>query len=142
MMAKKEVKLLLVEDDEVDVIGVKKALKQLRIANAVFHAYDGVEGLDYLRGTNGKEKLDPPYIILLDLNMPRMGGIEFLKEIRKDADLRKAIVFVMTTSSDERDVYAAYDNNIAGYVVKSDAETTITKALSMLDHYWRIVELP
>ena len=141
-MTKNEVKLLLVEDDEVDVIGVRKALKRLRIANPVFHAYDGVEGLDYLRGTNGKEKLESPYIILLDLNMPRMGGLEFLREIRKDPDLCKAIVFVMTTSSDVRDVYAAYDNNIAGYVVKSDAETTINKALSMLDHYWRIVELP
>ena len=141
-MTQNEVKLLLVEDDEVDVIGVRKALKRLRIANPVFHAYDGVEGLDYLRGTNGKEKLESPYIILLDLNMPRMGGLEFLREIRKDPDLRKAIVFVMTTSSDGRDVYAAYENNIAGYVVKSDAESTINKALSMLDHYWRIVELP
>lgn len=141
-MAKKEVKLLLVEDDEVDVIGVKKALERLRVANPLFHASDGLEALDFLRGTNGKEKLEPPYLILLDLNMPRMNGLEFLEEIRNDPDLRKVVVFVMTTSSDERDVYAAYEKNIAGYVVKSDAENTFNQALSMLDHYWKIVELP
>lgn len=141
-MTKKEVKLLLVEDDEVDVIGVKKALHRLKIANPLFHACDGIEGLDYLRGTGGKEKIEGPYLILLDLNMPRMSGLEFLDEIRKDPDLRNAIIFVMTTSSDERDVYAAYEKNIAGYVVKSDAENTLNRALSMLDHYWKIVELP
>ncbi len=141
-MMRKEVGLLLVEDDEVDVIGVKRALQRLKIANPLIHACDGVEGLEYLKGTNGKAKLEPPYLILLDLNMPRMGGLEFLEEVRQDPELHKSVIFVMTTSSDERDVCAAYEKNIAGYVVKSDAENTFNQALSMLDHYWKIVELP
>jgi CheY-like chemotaxis protein len=141
-MTKKAVKILLVDDDEVDVIGITKTLKSLKITNDLRHAFDGVDALEHLRGTNGKTKLEPPYLILLDLNMPRMGGLEFLDEIRKDPKLRKAIIFVMTTSADEKDVYAAYDKNIAGYVVKSNAEHTFKEALSMLDLYWTIVELP
>jgi CheY-like chemotaxis protein len=142
MAASNEVKLLIVEDDEVDLIGMKRAIGKLCITNPLYVARDGVEALDMLRGQNGHEKLAQPYMVLLDLNMPRMSGLEFLEEIRQDDALKGTVIFVMTTSSDQRDIAAAYDRSIAGYIVKSGVEQTFPAALKMLDHYWRIVELP
>lgn len=136
------VKLLLVEDDDVDVMGVKRAFKTLKIANPLFIAHDGIEALEYLRGENGREKVTSPYIILLDLNMPRMNGIEFLNEIRNDPDLRQSIVFVLTTSARDEDKVKAYDHNIAGYMLKSDPTKSFQEAMQLLDYYWTIVELP
>jgi len=138
----KQANLLLVEDDDVDIMGMKRAFKKLKIANPFHIAKDGIQALEMLRGENGQEKLDGPYIILLDLNMPRMGGLEFLDVIRSDADLKNAIVFVMTTSSADQDICAAYDKNIAGYILKSNADEAFQRALELIDHYWRIVELP
>ncbi len=136
------VKIVLIEDDLIDVIATKKALQELRILNPVFECRDGIEALDLLRGTNGAEKLPPPYIILLDLNMPRMGGLEFLEAIRTDKDLKSVVIFVMTTSEAEEDICAAYKKNIAGYIVKSNTKHGFVEALGMLKHYWTIVELP
>ena len=138
----KTVTFFLVEDDDVDVMGFERALKRQKIANPLEVARDGVEALERLRGLNGKEKLEQPYIILLDLNMPRMNGLEFLQEIRHDEELHPAIVFVITTSRDEKDRLAAYDQNVAGYIVKSEPGDSIQQALDMLDHYWRVVEFP
>lgn len=133
---------LLVEDDEVDIAAVKRALMVLKIANPLRVARDGIEALEILRGENGQEILEPPYIILLDLKMPRMNGHEFLEEIRKDPQLRDSIVFVMTTSRNEDDKRAAFDQNVAGYIVKEDPIGTFRQAINMLDHYWRLVEMP
>jgi CheY-like chemotaxis protein len=137
-----EVNILLVEDDEVDVMAVKRALRDLKIANPLFHAMDGVDGLEMLRGVNGKEKIPHPYVVLLDLNMPRMGGLEFLDELRRDPELHSSLVFVMTTSTAEEDRFRAYDKNIAGYVLKSSAVHSFIEAVTMLDHYWRVIEFP
>jgi len=137
-----EVNILLVEDDEVDVMAVKRTLKDLKIANPLFRATDGIDGLEMLCGTNGKEKLPRPYIVLLDLNMPRMGGLEFLEELRADPELQSSIVFVMTTSMAEEDRFRAYDKNIAGYVLKSSTAHSFIEAVTMLEHYWRVVEFP
>ncbi len=137
-----EVSILLVEDDEVDVMAVRLALKQLKIANPFFRAIDGIDALEMLRGTNGKTQVPQPNIILLDLNMPRMGGLEFLDELRADPALRSSIVFVMTTSTAEEDRFRAYNKNIAGYVLKSSAAHTFIEAVTMLDHYWRVIEFP
>ena len=142
MIENSQVHLLVVEDDKVDVIGIKRALAKLRIANPITTAQDGMTALDMLRGENGQDRIPPPFIILLDLNMPRMGGLEFLDVIRADTELKTSVVFVMTTSNDEKDICAAYDKNIAGYIVKENAEETFTQALSMLDHYWKIIEFP
>lgn len=138
----KDVTFLVVEDDDVDVMALERAFKQLKIANKQCFARDGVEGLEYLRGQNGREKIAAPYIILLDLNMPRMTGLEFLEEIRKDEELKQSIVFVLTTSNDDRDRVSAYEKNVAGYIVKSDPTNGFMEAITMLDHYWRVVELP
>ncbi|MCG8493303.1 MAG: response regulator [Sneathiellales bacterium] len=141
-MKYKEVTLLLVEDDEIDVMATKKALKDLRIGNPIHLAKNGLEALEAMRGENGVEKIPTPYIVLLDLNMPKMGGLEFLDIIRNDQDLKSTIVFVMTTSEAESDIWAAYDKNIAGYIVKSNTGDSFNAAMEMLEHYWKIVEIP
>ena len=137
-----EVNILLVEDDEVDVMTVQRALKELKIANPLFLAKDGIEALEILRGLNGNKKIPRPFVILLDLNMPRMGGLEFLDELRSDAEFRRSIVFVMTTSAAEEDRVRAYNKCIAGYVLKHKAAHSFLDAMNMLEHYWRVIEFP
>jgi CheY-like chemotaxis protein len=136
------VNILLVDDDKVDVMAVKRSFRELRIANPVIEARNGIEALDYLRGQNGREKVPSPCLVLLDLNMPRMGGIEFLEELRRDADLRGTLVFVMTTSAAEDDRTRAYQKNVAGYVLKHRPGQSFLEAISMLEHYWRVIEFP
>lgn len=136
------VNILLVEDDEVDVMAVKRAFRELRIANPLYEAKDGIEALEMLRGTHGRRVVPQPLVILLDLNMPRMGGLEFLEELRRDPAFHRSIVFVMTTSAAEEDRIRAYNHNIAGYVLKHRPGQSFIDAISMLEHYWRIVELP
>jgi CheY-like chemotaxis protein len=136
------VNLLLVDDDEVDVQGLRRAFTKSRIANPIVVARDGIEALEVLRGENGKNKLPKPHLILLDLNMPRMNGLEFLEAIRNDADLKSAVVFMITTSKAEEDKARAYGHNVAGYIVKQDPANTFMQAVSMLEHYWKVVEFP
>jgi CheY-like chemotaxis protein len=140
-MSTRTVQILLVEDDDVDVLAVRRAFREQKIANPITVAKDGLEALDILRG-NGRPALDRPFIILLDLNMPRMNGIELLGELRADPQLKHSIVFVLTTSKADEDKAAAYDKNIAGYIVKADVGHGFVQVVGMLNHYWRIVELP
>jgi CheY-like chemotaxis protein len=137
-----DVSILLVEDDEVDVMAVKRALRDLKVANPLFHAKDGIEALEILRGENGRELIPRPYLILLDLNLPRMNGLEFLKELRQDPDLHRSIVFVMTTSAADEDRFRAYDQNVAGYVLKHNPGRTFLDPVMMLEHYWRVIVFP
>jgi len=137
-----EVNILLVEDDDIDVKAVKRALKDLKILNSLTIAGDGIEALEILRGQNGHAPLKRPFLILLDLNMPRMGGIEFLDELRGDPELNQTLVFIMTTSEDEQDRFRAYDRHVAGYMLKHSPARTFIDAISLLDHYWRVIELP
>lgn len=136
------VNILLVDDDKVDVMAVKRSFRELKIANPVIEARNGIEALDYLRGHNGREKVPSPCLVLLDLNMPRMGGIEFLEELRRDPALRGTLVFVMTTSAAEDDRTRAYQRNVAGYVLKHRPGQSFLEAISMLEHYWRVIEFP
>ncbi|WP_024871900.1 response regulator [Tolumonas lignilytica] len=135
----KEVTILLVEDDDVDVMGVERALKKLKIANPIVRARDGMEGLALLREPAAVPR---PYIILLDLNMPRMNGLEMLAELRNDPVLSSAVVFVLTTSKADEDIVVAYQQHVAGYIVKSQVGDGFLRIMGMLDHYWRVVELP
>lgn len=139
-METETVHVLLVEDNEVDREAVERALREQRIGNPIHVARDGIEALELLRAAD--PPFPRPYLILLDLNMPRMDGIEFLKEIRDDASLHDSIVFVLTTSNLDEDKVAAYDSNVAGYMVKEDAGNGFLKLIGMLDHYWRVVEFP
>src|SRR6201986_1042620 len=102
------VNLLLVDDDEVDVQGLKRAFTRSKIGNPITVARDGIEALEVLRGENGRPKLAKPHLILLDLNMPRMNGIEFLEAIRSDDELKATLVFMITTSKAEEDKQRAY----------------------------------
>ncbi|MBU2891796.1 response regulator [Colwellia sp. D2M02] len=130
--------ILLVEDDDIDAMSVERAFKKLKIGNPIIRAKDGVIALELLK--NGS--IDKPYIMLLDLNMPRMGGLELLAELRNDKNLKNSVVFVLTTSKDDEDKLAAYDKNIAGYIVKEKLQHGFDELVKLLDHYWRIVELP
>lgn len=141
-METQPVNILVVDDDDVDAEGLARALKAAKIVNPICRARDGIEAFDVLRGTNGNEPIPSPFLILLDLNMPRMNGIEFLEVLRGDEQLHRTVVFMLTTSQAERDKLAAYDHHVAGYVAKSRAGNDFTKLIELLDHYWRIVEFP
>ena len=141
-MTSKTVTILLVDDDKVDVMAIRRSFSTLRIANPIVEAQDGLEALARLRGTDGYEKLPRPYLILLDLNMPRMGGLEFLAEVRRDPVLHRSIIFVLTTSTAEEDRLQAYNKNISGYVLKYRPGETFLEAISMIEAYWRVIEFP
>ena len=131
--------ILLVEDDEVDVRNVRRAFQKNNIANPLFLAGDGVEALELLRSGNiPKERR----IVLLDLNMPRMNGIEFLREVRKDPELVSTTVVVLTTSNDERDKINAYNLNVAGYLLKPVTFSNFCEVMAALNKYWTLVEMP
>jgi CheY-like chemotaxis protein len=142
MLEPRTAQLLHVEDDELCIMGLVRAFKNAKITNPVSFAHDGIDALEVLRGTNGRERLPRPNLILLDLNMPRMGGIEFLKELRKDGDLRKSIVFIMTTSGADEDKVKAYNLGVAGYILKTNPANVFLEATALLDTYWRVVEFP
>lgn len=131
------INILLVEDDEVDVMNVKRAFKKNNIENPLFHAQNGIEALEILRN---KTIIPPPKIILLDINMPKMNGIEFLKEIRKDEELKSLTVFIMTTSNEDSDKFEAYNLNVAGYIVKPLSFEKFSIAIKNLSDYWSIIE--
>ncbi len=136
------VKFLIVDDAEVSIMAIKRAPRTLKILNPVLVAKDGQAALDILRGDRGADKLMPPYLVILDLNMPRMDGLEFLDDVRADPELQTAAIFVLSTSDAPDDVAAAYGNNIAGYIVKDALGDSIERALSMIDTFSKVVELP
>jgi CheY-like chemotaxis protein len=131
--------ILLVEDDEVDVLNVRRAFTKNHIMNPLVVAGDGIEALEMLRG--GKVPKGRR-LILLDLNMPRMNGIEFLRELRQDPELRSTPVVVLTTSNDDRDKIDAYNLNVAGYLVKPVTFENFCDVMVALNKYWTLVELP
>ena len=138
-MSEKRLNILVVDDDEVDVMNVQRAFKKANIANPLFRAVDGLEALEMLR--NGDvPKLNR--LVLLDLNMPRMNGIEFLREIRTDPELKATSVIVLTTSNDTRDKVEAYNLNVAGYLTKPVTFTDFVELMAALNKYWMLVELP
>lgn len=140
MQSYKEVNILLVEDDDIDAMAIERAFKKSKIANPLLRVRDGIEALELL---NAKDpEISRPYIILLDINMPRMNGIEFLKEIRSNYELRDSAVFILTTSNADEDKVAAHKLNVTGYIVKSQVSEGFYDVVNLLDSYWKIVELP
>lgn len=131
--------ILLVEDDEVDVMNVRRAFQKNHITNPLFVASNGVEALEQLR--SGEIPRDRR-MVLLDLNMPRMNGLEFLRELRRDPELHSTPVVVLTTSNDERDRIEAYDLNVAGYLLKPVTFSNFCELMATLNKYWALVELP
>ena len=131
--------ILLVEDDEIDVMNVKRAFIKNHILNPLFVAGNGVDALHMLR--SGEVPKDRR-IVLLDLNMPRMNGIEFLRELRADAHLASTSVIVLTTSNNERDKIDAYNLNVAGYLIKPVTFSDFSELMVALNKYWSLVEMP
>lgn len=134
-----DITILLVDDDEVEVMGVRRAFKRAKIENNIVVANDGITALEKLR--NGQD-VKKPYLILLDINMPRMNGFEFLEAARKDSLLRDSVVFMLTTSRAEEDKRIAYGHNVAGYIIKDHESDVFEAATTMLSNYVRSVELP
>jgi CheY-like chemotaxis protein len=138
-MIERALNILLVEDDNVDVMTVRRAFEKNRVANRLFVAGNGLEALAMLRSGEMPEERR---MVLLDLNMPRMSGLEFLRELRGDTRLHSTVVVVLTTSSDERDKVEAYNLNVAGYLVKPVTFVSFVETMAALNKYWALVELP
>ncbi len=130
--------VLLVEDDNIDAMSVKRAFKDLKIVNSLTHRTNGENALEYLRD-EGSEK---PCVILLDLNMPKMNGIEFLKIVKADNALKKIPVVVLTTSKEECDIMESFKFSVGGYIVKPVDYTKFVEAIKTIDLYWTLSELP
>jgi CheY-like chemotaxis protein len=131
--------ILLVEDDEVDVMNVKRAFARNHITNPLYVAGNGIEALEMLRSDEIPKQRR---MVLLDLNMPRMNGIEFLQELRADPQLAGTPVVVLTTSNDERDKVQAFNLNVAGYLLKPVTFVNFCEVMAALNKYWALVELP
>jgi CheY-like chemotaxis protein len=127
-----------VEDDNVDAITVRRALKDLNVPNGIIHQLDGEDALKYLSSSDNKK----PFFILLDLNMPRMNGLDFLKIIKNDDELKQIPVIVLTTSKDERDKMESFEFSVAGYIIKSTDYKKFVETLKTLNLYWTLSELP
>ncbi|MGD1929375.1 MAG: response regulator [Leptolyngbyaceae cyanobacterium] len=143
-MEEKVVNILLVEDDEVDVMNVRRAFKRNRITNPLFVAGNGLEALAMLRGqVEDRPKMpDTRRIILLDINMPKMNGIEFLQELRQDPALAPTPVIVLTTSDEDQDRIEAYKLNVAGYILKPVTFSSFAEVMAALNNYWTLCEMP
>jgi len=130
--------ILLVEDDRVDAMTFKRTLSELEIKNPVVHSVNGEEALAYLRNESSEE----PCFIFLDLNMPKMNGIEFLRIIKADSGLKRIPVVVLTTSDNERDIVESFEFGIAGYMVKPADYKEFVQAIRTINMYWTLSKLP
>jgi CheY-like chemotaxis protein len=130
--------VLLLEDDHVDVLSISRAFKELKVMNPLQVVGNGEEGLQYLYDEN-KPK---PCLILLDLNMPKMNGLEFLKAIKNDEELKRIPVIVLTNSKGDEDVVESYRHGVAGYIVKPANYLQFIEVVRAIDLYWTISEVP
>jgi CheY-like chemotaxis protein len=130
--------ILLIEDDDVDVMTVNRALRDSKVANQLVSIGDGEEAIEYLRDENATK----PSIILLDLNMPKMDGAEFLKIVKADNTLKKIPVVILTTSNSDRDVTESFELGAAGYMVKSVDYEKFVETIRAIDQYWTLSKLP
>lgn len=130
--------VLLVDDDTIDAMTVQRAFKDLKMTNPLAHALNGEDALAYLSRASSAR----PCVILLDLNMPKMNGLEFLRVIKADPELKRIPVIVLTTSCEEQDVVSSFRLNVAGYIVKPVDYQKFVEAVRTIDLYWTLSELP
>lgn len=135
---KHDLNVLLVEDDDIDFMSIVRSFKKRKILNKITRAIDGVHALELLR----EETIAKPFIVLLDLQMPRMSGLEFLDTIRNDDMLNDMVIFVLTTSDNEQDIVKSYKKHVAGYFLKDRVCDQFLDVVDVLDGYWRILQLP
>jgi CheY-like chemotaxis protein len=131
--------ILLVDDDVVSTMLLQRALSSLHIRNRLHVANNGVEAIQWLKDIKDEDK---PCIILLDLKMPKMGGLEFLEAFRRDQSLRTIPVIVLTTSKEQKDIRASYDLGVAGYMVKPVDFLQFIEMIKAIDQYWSLCEQP
>lgn len=134
--------ILLIENDSVDVMNVQRAFLKNHIANPLVIAGNGIEGLNLLKSDSPNRLPVLPKIILLDINMPKMNGLEFLKELRSDPELKMISVFILTTSNEEKDKMEAFNLNVAGYILKPLNFESFLNAIKVLHSYWSLIEYP
>ncbi|MBD5770090.1 response regulator [Marinomonas colpomeniae] len=137
-MIPKTTSLLIVEDDDVDYKLLMRSFAQRKIANVTVRAKDGLDAWEKIKSG----EIQKPFIVLLDLNMPRMNGKELLTEIRNDPDHADTVVFLMTTSTDKNDIKESFSKHAAGYFLKDNVQGSIDKMVEVIDGYWQIVILP
>lgn len=130
--------ILLVEDDQVDAMTVKRALKELKVTNPLLHRENGDEALSCLRSPENER----PCIILLDLNMPVMNGIEFLQVVKHDDELKRIPVVVLTTSEEQQDKVDSFNLGVAGYMAKPVDYRQFVEVMRTINTYWTISEMP
>jgi CheY-like chemotaxis protein len=130
--------ILLVEDDSVDAMTVKRAMRDLRLSNPVVHLVNGEDAINYLSQGN----IERPFVILLDLNMPKMTGLEFLKIIKADKGLKSIPVIVLTTSKERQDVMESFECGAAGYMIKPVDYAKFTEVVNTIIDYWNLSEMP
>lgn len=136
-MLNKDETILLVEDDRVDIMTVQRALKKNQVSNPLRVARTGLEALSMLRGEDGFEPISPaPGLILLDLNLPKMSGIEFLRELRKDPELKELRIIVLTSSNEPKDRTAAFEYDVDDYIVKPHSFDEFTRAVATILAFW------
>jgi CheY-like chemotaxis protein len=136
--------ILLIEDDEVDIMNVKRAFQKGKISHPLYVANNGFEAFQMLLGSSEKLPQIPRNrrLILLDLNMPKMGGIEFLRQLRTNLDLKSIPVVILTTSDRDRDLAEAYELNVAGYLLKPVSFSKFVEMMLSFTHYWEESEIP
>ena len=130
--------ILLIEDDQVDAMTVKRALKEIHVTNHLDIVGNGEEALWFLRNPENEK----PGIILLDLNMPKMNGIEFLKIAKRDETLKRIPVVVLTTSKAEQDKVDSFNFGVAGYMIKPVDYQKFVEVVKTISLYWTLSELP
>ncbi len=134
--------LVLIEDDEIDAEAIERACRNLNVNCEIIRFRDGREAMDELQGPLGASLLMRPFLIVLDLSLPRVDGIAFLDDLRADPIWRRSIVFVLTTSTREEDTAAAYDRRVAGYLIKDALGPDYTALCELLDVYEKSVQFP
>ena len=129
--------ILLVEDDRVDIMTVQRALKKNNVSNPLHIARTGIEALHMLRGEEGHAQISPPpALVLLDLNLPKMSGIEFLRELRADPVLKNLRIIVLTSSNEPKDRAAAFEYDVDDYIVKPHSFNEFTQAMATILALW------
>jgi len=129
--------ILLVEDDDIDALTTKRAFKEIKVTNEIVHKLNGEEGVEYL-----KEADEMPCLILLDLNMPRMNGFEFLQIVKNDDKFKSIPVIVLTTSDADQNIIESYQLGVAGYITKPVNYSHFVDAMRIMDMYWSLSRMP
>tara|TARA_B110000091_G_C13796017_1_gene467863 strand:- start:628 stop:1056 length:429 start_codon:yes stop_codon:yes gene_type:complete len=136
--SRNKVTLFLIEDDDIDAMSITREFKRRKILNPIIRAKDGVEAFELL----SSGKISRPFIILLDLQMPRMNGLEFLTKLRANSDYKNSVVFILSTSQDENDIFNSYKSNVAGYFIKDEVDDAFISIVDVFDSYRNVVHLP